>query len=147
MSAQLVSLIACRTYAVAVLAVAVLVLTTAAAVLYWSAYGFPSELAAVFSVPPESFEKQILEALLVRLGPVLLVIGLILVAVGVLAWLRFISAMIAGCLVLALRVGWVVTVDSEGTQANTIEALGLLVLITLTAVAAIARRPPRSAIT
>ncbi len=145
MSAQLVNLIACRVYACALFVVAVLILTAAAGVLYWSAYGFPPELAAIFSTAPGSLEMRILEGFLVRLGPALLIVGLILVAVGVLAWLRFIWAMVAGCLLLGLRVGWVVTVDPGGAEANTLEAISLLALVALTVVAAMAGRRARLA--
>jgi hypothetical protein len=96
MSARIVNKIACRTYAILFGVVGVLVVIGGAGLLYLGIAGFPPTVApeTLAKIDMDAFKKFAPAA-----GAFSLIVGLVVAALGILAWFRFVSA-IAGLFVL-----------------------------------------------
>ena len=136
LSARLVNVFACRTYAVLAACFALLYGAASSTAFYWSRYGVPSTLLGQ-PLPNDPFFA---EFMLPKLAWDLLAFGLVYIVLATFAWKRYVWAIIVCFAIWVLPVGQRFVSGSEGLAGHAIEAIGILVLALVMAASIVTRR-------
>jgi hypothetical protein len=142
-TARLVNSLACRTYAVLAGALAALYLAASGVAFYWIAYGVPE---SVFGRPVAS--PYLIEAVLPKFAAGILGFGVVYALLAVLAWKRYVAAVIVSFAIAALLLGTRLAGSADGLGAHITETAIALVLGLVMVVAIATRRranPPAQA--
>jgi hypothetical protein len=132
--------LACRTYAGLCFFYGSIGIGGGAIGFLWAVYGIPPSVAA--QIPTKLSAREVAQ-FLPLLGAAFLVFGIVFAALGVLAWRRYISAMIVGCLFWIVLCGRSMIHGTLG--ADKFAVINGIIFVTLTVIAAIAAWRARSA--